>query len=139
MDENQKPDISTKGQIKDEKSGRFNDIIHYQKAAFLDQFGLADTEGNLNTSVLKAIIVVIFGCFVWGGVRWLIIERSLHSFLIGLSIPILTSVFLIIIGYPIHCLLKKNSKLAKYEKWIIWGAALFICLVILDLTNRFGW
>ena len=115
------------------------DIVQYQKAAFLDQFGLIDSEGKLNTSVKRAIFTVVFGCLAWGAVRWLIIERTLHSFLIGLSIPLITSVFLMIIGYPLHCLLKKHPKTAKHEKWIIWGIALFICLVVFDLAVKYGW
>ena len=78
----------------EQKGNRFmdiaKDIVQYQKAAFLDQFGLADSEGNLNTSVKRAIIIVILGCLVWGAMRWLIIERTLHSFLIGLAIPLAT-------------------------------------------------
>ncbi|MBR6019393.1 MAG: MerR family transcriptional regulator [Lachnospiraceae bacterium] len=127
----------------EEKGSRFmdiaKDIAQYQKATLLDHFGLADPEGNLNTSVRRAILVVIVGCLAWGATRWLIIERSLHSFLIGLAIPLMTSVFLVIVGYPLHCLLKRNPKTAKHEKWIIWAVALFICLVILDLATKYGW
>ena len=127
----------------EQKGNRFmdiaKDIVQYQKAAFLDQFGLADSEGNLNTSVKRAIVIVILGCLVWGAMRWLIIERTLHSFLIGLAIPLVTSVFLVTIGYPLPCILKRNPKTAKHEKWIIWTVALFICLVILDLATKYGW
>ena len=127
----------------EKKGSRFmdiaKDIAKYQKSAFLDQFGLVDTEGNLNTSVKWAIFVVIGACFTWGAVRWLIIERSLYSFLVGLATPLITSVFLVTIGYPLHCLLKRNPKTAKHEKWIIWAVALFICIVILDLATKYGW
>ena len=127
----------------EEKGNRFmdiaKDIAKYQKSVLLDHFGLADTEGNLNTTVKHAILIVIAGCLAWGVCRWLIIERTLHSFLIGLAIPLITSVFLVIVGYPLHCILKRNPKTAKHEKWIIWAVALFICLVILDLATKYGW
>ena len=127
----------------EEKGSRFmdiaKDIAKYQKSVFLDHFGLADSEGNLNTTVKHAVITVFLVCFAWGVTRWLIIERSLYSFLIGLAIPVITTVFLIIIGYPLHCILKRNPKTAKHEKWIIWAVALFICLVVLDLATKYGW
>lgn len=47
--------------------------------------------------------------------------------------------FLVIIGYPLHCILKRNPKTAKYEKWIIWTIALFVCLVLLDMATKYGW
>ena len=125
------------------KGSRFMDIakdmVQYQKTVFLDHFGLVDSEGNLNTTVKQAIITVIVGCLAWGGTRWLIIEKSLHSFLVGVSIPLITSAFLMIIGYPLHCLLKMNPKTAKHEKWIIWTIALFLCLVFLDIATEYGW
>lgn len=127
----------------EEKGNRFmdiaKDIAKYQKSVLLDHFGLADSEGNLNSTVKDAIFTVIGVCLAWGIVRWLIIERSLYSFLIGIAIPLITSVFLVIVGYPLHCILKRNPKTAKHEKWIIWGVALFICLVILDLATKYGW
>lgn len=127
----------------EKKGNRFmdiaKDIAQYQKSAILDHFGLADSEGNLNTSVRRAIVIVILGCLAWGVVRYLLIERTLHSFLIGLAIPLMTAVFLAIVGYPLHCLLKRNPKTAKHEKWIIWAFALFLCLVLLDLCTKYGW
>ena len=57
----------------------------------------------------------------------------------GLAIPLMTAVFLAIVGYPLHCLLKRNPKTAKHESWIIWAVALFICLVVLDLATKYGW
>ena len=127
----------------EQKGSRFmdiaRDIAQYQKAVFLDHFGLADSEGNLNSTVKGAIITVIGVCLAWGVVRWLVIERSLYSFLIGIAIPLITTAFLVIIGYPLHCLLKRNPKTAKHEKWIIWAVALFICLVVLDLATKNGW
>ncbi len=127
----------------EQKGNRFmdiaKDIAQYQKAVFLDHFGLADSEGNLNSTVKDAIFTVIIVCLAWGIVRWLIIERSLYSFLIGLAIPLVTSVFLVTIGYPLHCILKRNPKTAKHEKWIIWTVALFVCIVILDLATKYGW
>ena len=83
--------------------------------------------------------MLILGCLAWGVARYLLIERTLHSFLIGLAIPIITTVFLIIIGYPLHCILKRNPKTTKHESWIIWAFALFICLVVLDLATKYGW
>ena len=127
----------------EQKGSRFmdiaKDIAQYQKSVLLDHFGLADSEGNLNTTVKSAIITVILGCLAWGVTRYLIIERTLHSFLVGLAIPLMTSVFLVIVGYPLHCLLKRNPKTAKHEKWIIWTIAIFLCLVLLDLCTKYGW
>ncbi|MBR6019906.1 MAG: MerR family transcriptional regulator, partial [Lachnospiraceae bacterium] len=54
----------------EEKGNRFmdiaKDIAKYQKSVLLDHFGLADTEGNLNTTVKRAILIVIAGCLAWG-------------------------------------------------------------------------
>lgn len=128
------------------KGSRFmdiaKDIAGYQKSVFLDYYGLADAEGGLRVSPLAAVFVVISASLIWGVCRLLIIEKSLHSFLIGVVTPPLTVLTLFLVGYPIHCLAKKHPKLKKHEKatgLVVLCLAIFLVLVLLDLCNRFGW
>ena len=128
------------------KGSRFMDIAKdmadYQKSVFLDYYGLADAEGGLRVSPLAAVFVVISASLIWGVCRLLLIEKSLHSFLIGVATPLLTVLTLFIVGYPIHCLAKKHPKLKKHEKatgFVVLVIAIFLVLTFLDLCNRFGW
>ena len=128
------------------RGSRFMDIAKdmagYQKSVFLDYYGLSDAEGGLRVKPLEVIIVVIGFSLIWGVTRWLVIEKSLHSFLIGVFTPPLTVLTLFIVGYPIHCLAKKHPKLKKHEKatgLVVLIIAIFLVLVFLDMCNRFGW
>lgn len=115
------------------------DIAQYQKSAVLDYFGIADTEGNLAVSAKRAVFTVIGACLLWGFTRWLIIERTLGSFCTGFVTPLLTAVLLAIVGYPFHCICRRHPKLAKLEKWIILAVAIFICIVVIELCEKYGW
>ena len=118
------------------------DIVGYQKSVILDYYGLSDSEGGLRVHPVAAVGVVILVSLIWGGLRLLLIEKSLHSFLMGVFTPILTVVVLFIVGFPIHCLAKKFPKLKKHEKatgFVVLALALFIVLVFIDMANRFGW
>ena len=128
------------------RGSRFMDIAKdmagYQKSVFLDYYGLSDAEGGLRVKPLEVIIVVIGFSLIWGVTRWLVIEKSLHSFMIGVFTPPLTVLTLFIVGYPIHCLAKKHPKLKKHEKatgLVVLIIAIFLVLVFLDMCNRFGW
>ena len=128
------------------RGSRFMDIAKdmagYQKSVFLDYYGLADAEGGLRVSPLAAVFVVISASLIWGVCRLLLIEKSLHSFLVGVVTPPLTVLTLFIVGYPIHCLAKKHPKLKKHEKatgLVVLIIAIFLVLVFLDMCNRFGW
>lgn len=114
------------------------DIAGYQKSVFLDYYGLSDSEGKLKVSPGKAVAMVVLASLVWGGARWLIFEKTLHGFLIGAAIPLLTAMVLFFIGLPIHLLAKKYPKVKKYEKFVI-VLAIVIVLIFLDLAERLGW
>ena len=118
------------------------DIVGYQKSVFLDYYGLADSKGGLRISPIGAAGVVILVSLIWGAIRWLMIEKSLHSFLIGVFTPFLTVIFLFIVGFPIHCLAKKYPKLKKHEKatgLVVLVLAMFLVLLFIDMANGFGW
>ena len=128
------------------RGSRFMDIAKdmagYQKSVFLDYYGLSDAEGGLRVSPVAAVFVVISASLIWGVCRLLLIEKSLHSFLVGVFTPPLTVLTLFIVGYPIHCLAKKHPKLKKHEKatgLVVLVIAIFLVLVFLDMCNRFGW
>ena len=118
------------------------DIVGYQKSVFLDYYGLADSEGRLRISPIGAVGVVALVSLIWGGMRCLIVEKTLHSFLIGVLTPILTVIVLFIVGFPIHCLAKKYPGLKKHEKatgLLVLVLSITIVLIFIDLANRFGW
>lgn len=118
------------------------DIAGYQKRVFLDYYNLADAEYGLRTSPLAAVAIVIATSLIWGGMRWLLVEKSLYSFLVGVFTPILTVAFLFLVGYPIHCLAKKHPKLRKHEKatgLVVLVIAITLALIFIDLAGRFGW
>jgi len=118
------------------------DIVGYQKSVLLDYYGLADSEGDLRISPIGAVGVVVLGSLIWGAVRCLMIEKTLHSFLIGVLTPILTVIVLFIVGFPIHCLAKKYPKLKKHEKatgLVVLVTAILLVLIFFDMANKFGW
>ena len=118
------------------------DIVGYHKSVFLDYYGLADSEGRLRISPIGAVGVVALVSLIWGGMRCLIVEKTLHSFLIGVLTPILTVIVLFIVGFPIHCLAKKYPGLKKHEKatgLLVLVLSITIVLIFIDLANRFGW
>ncbi len=128
------------------RGSRFMDIAKdmagYQKSVFLDYYGLSDAEGGLRMHPAAAVAVVISASLIWGMCRLLIIEKSLHSFLIGVVTPPLTVLTLFLVGYPIHCLAKKHPKLKKHEKatgLVVLIIAIFFVLMFLDLCKKFGW
>ncbi len=128
------------------RGSRFMDIAKdmagYQKSVFLDYYGLSDAEGGLRVKPLEVVVVVIGFSLIWGITRWLVIEKSLHSFMIGVFTPPLTVLTLFIVGYPIHCLAKKHPKLKKHEKatgLVVLIIAIFLVLTFLDLCKKFGW
>ena len=128
------------------RGSRFMDIAKdmagYQKSVFLDYYGLSDAEGGLRVSPVAAVFVVISASLIWGVCRLLLIEKSLHSFLVGVFTPPLTVLTLFIVGDPIHCLAKKHPKLKTHETatgLVVLVIAIFLVLVFLDMCNRFGW
>lgn len=124
----------------EQRGSRFMDIAkdigHYQKSVFLEQFGIADCEGNLRCSVKEAVFAVISISLIWGGMRWLLTDRTLYQFLVGLATPFLVVVVLVIFGYPVHCLAKKHPRIAKYEKPIVFGVAILVAIIVVTLLNH---
>lgn len=124
----------------EERGSRFMDIAkdigQYQKTVFLEQFGLADCEGNLRCTVKEAIFAVISISLIWGGMRWLLTERTLYHFLVGLATPFLVVVVLVIFGYPVHCLAKNHPKIARHEKPIVFGIAILVAIIVVTLLNH---
>lgn len=118
------------------------DIVKYQKSVFLDYYGLADSEGGLRISPLGAAGVVALVSLIYGAVHWLMIEKTLHSFLMGFFTPILTVIVSFIVGFPIHCLGKKYPRIKKHEKAtgvVVLTLAIFVVLIFLDMATKFGW
>ena len=124
----------------EDRGSRFMDIAkdigQYQKSVFLEQFGIADCEGNLRCSVKEAVFAVISISLIWGGMRWLLTDRTLYQFLVGLATPFLVVVVLVIFGYPVHCLAKKHPRIAKYEKPIVFGVAILVAIIVVTLLNH---
>ena len=124
----------------EERGSRFMDIAkdigHYQKSVFLEQFGLADCEGNLRCSMKEAVLAVVGVSLIWGGMRWLLTDRTLYQFLCVLVTPFLVVVVLVIFGYPVHCLAKKFPRIARYEKPIVFGVAIAVAIVVVTLLNH---
>ena len=99
------PDIDTldgefyyeEGEREEARGSRFMDIakdmVSYQKSVFLDYYGLSDAEGGLRMHPAAAVVSVISASLIWGVCRLLLIEKSLHSFLIGVATPLLTRCF----------------------------------------------
>lgn len=119
----------------EEQGSRFmdiaKDIAHYQKSLFLEQFGIADREGNLSVSVGKGILSVLGVSLLWGGMRWLLVKRTPESFLIGVGTPFFTVVLLILVGCPIHLLGRKFRWIAKHEKLYTFLFAIVLCLLLI--------
>lgn len=124
----------------EERGSRFMDIAkdigQYQKTVFLEQFGLADCEGNLRCTMKEAVFAVISISLIWGGMRWLLTDRSLRQFVAGLVTPFLVVVVLVIFGYPIHCLAKKHLRIARYEKAIVFLVAIAVAIIVIGLLKE---
>ncbi len=121
-----------------EKSGfRFkdilNDVIEFEKSVILKEFDLADYEGKPRYDLKESILRALGTCLLCG-LMWYILEgkdRSVSIFLEGFFWPLISIIFLSILGLPVYFIGKKNPELAKKIKKIGKIAAVVITVAAL--------
>ncbi len=128
LDENYYWDII---RTEEEHGSRFfliiNDIVDYEKRVVLDEFGLADENGNLKVSPGRAVLIAFSFCLA-GGLLWFFMDGMLiESFFDGFIFPFVCIIITSVFGLPLHFLKKKNEKAAR----IIKNVGLAICVLIL--------
>ncbi len=108
-----------------------NDTIKYEKKIILEQFNLADRDGNLRCGKMEALRNAIGICIVVGIVNCLLAERTLEEFMDGFLLPFRWILICSIFGLPIHFLGKKYPRVAKVIKWTGIGVFLFIIFMLI--------
>jgi DNA-binding transcriptional MerR regulator len=113
------------------------DILHYEKSVFLDWFGLADYNGNLNCTIWEAIRGILIFCSMYA-VLWYFGEgRNIDDAIEGFFTPFIYVAIAGFFGLPIYLIGRKHPKLAKTIKKIgMWIAVIFtigiLILILLD-------
>ncbi len=131
----------------EQKGNRFldiaKDVAHFEKAAILAYFGIADVNGNLSVSVPKAILVVLacvatFGCVkcIWEG-AW-----TLQNFGQGVLQLLVILGIQLVVGVQIYFASRKRpvilkNKVAFMLKVYLVLFALLILFIV--LCNVLGW
>lgn len=125
-------------QMQEEAGSRFlnivNDTIKYEKKIILEQFNLADRDGNLRCGKMEALRNAIGICIVVGIVNCLLTERTLEEFMDGFLLPFKWILIYSILGLPLYFLGKKYPKAAKIIKWTVIGVFLLIVSVLIIVS-----
>ena len=111
-----------------------NDVIKFEKRVILEQFDIADTEGNLRFGKTESFIRALAVCIVCGVCHYFLHDRTWKDFWLGCGIPFVYIVLHSIWGLPIHFIEKKNPKLAgKIRKAGNISAIIFVVLIFVFL------
>jgi len=122
----------------EEKAGNkfleiINDVVKFEKNVIFEEFGIADSEGNLicgpKEAALRAFGLCVFAGFVWfffEGMKW---EAFVEGFFWPFVCIIISSVF----GLPLYFLGKKHPKAAEIIKKIGIGIVIAFVVVIFGI------
>lgn len=113
------------------------DILQYEKKVILQEFEIADLEGNPRYGVGESILRALGTCVAVGGLWFLLSGGNFDDAIEGFFFPFVCIIITSIFGIPIYLLGKKHPKLAGTIKKIgFWLAAIFtvgiLLLVLLD-------
>lgn len=122
----------------EQKGNRFldiaKDVAHFEKAAFLEHFGIADVNGNLAVSVPKALWMIFLIVFIYGLVNCLMSgEWKTAVFAEGVRILLWMLGLNAVVGLPIYLIGKKHPYVAKHKTAIQMGAYMVILIVLIVL------
>lgn len=107
-----------------------NDTLKYEKKIVLEQFNLADRDGNLRCGKKEALRNAIGICIVVGIVNCLLTERTLEEFWDGFLLPFKWILIYSLFGLPLYFLGKKYPRAAKVIKWTGIGGFLTVLLIM---------
>lgn len=111
-----------------------NDTLKYEKKVILNQFGLADRDGNLACGKIEALRNALGICVVLGIVNCMMTERTIEAFWNGFILPFQWILVYSIFGLPLYFLGKKHPKAAKIMKRTGVGVFVLGLLLLLVIT-----
>lgn len=118
------------------KGNRFldiaKDVAHFEKAIFLEHFGIADVNGNLSVSVPKAIWAIVITVLIYGVVKCMMSgEWNMAVFVDGVKLLLWMIGLHAVVGLPIYLIGKKHPKVEKHKDAILFGAYMVILIVLI--------
>ena len=102
----------------EQKGNRFldiaKDVVHFEKATFLEHFGIADVNGNLSVSVPKAILMILIALGIFGCCGC-IAEGDWNLYNFGHGVMRILAVLLLelIVGVPVYFVSRKHPEILK--------------------------
>ncbi len=104
------------------------DVWTFEKKVILDEFEIADNEGNPMYGWKESIVRALISCLIFGGMWYVMAgkERAWTDFMDGFLWPFVCIIIYSIFGLPLHFLGKKYPKVAKTLKTV----GLVICTII---------
>lgn len=108
-----------------------NDAWKFEKKVVLEQFGIADRDGNLMYGAGKSILMALGTCLMIGTLWYFLDGREVKSFVDGFFWPFTCIIIYSICGLPLHFLGKKHPKAAAMIKKV--GIGICVALMVLLL------
>lgn len=103
-----------------------NDALKFEKKVVLEQFGIADCEGNLLYGKGSSVFRALGTCLMIGILWYFLSGREVKSFVDGFFWPFTCIIIYSICGLPLHFLGKKHPKAAARIKKV----GINICMVL---------